>query len=107
MTVCLNCGDLPIDTDDGAITRAQQLTEVAGILSRIVGSVAALECARNIVAACADGYMPLGAATTACMAHRRTHWRTYGVAWCSVTERQISECASAVACVGQAREEAV
>ena len=85
--------------------RAHQVATVAGILSRIVGTVAALECARNIVGATAGGFASLGTATTACMAHRRTHHATYGAAWSGVTERQIAECASAVACVGQAREE--
>lgn len=82
------------------ITRAQQILEIAGVLSRIVGSIAAIECARSIAQASADGFMSPGTATVACMAHRRTHWTTYGDAWAQVTERHISECASAVACVG-------
>lgn len=104
MTVCLNCGDLPRESEpapcEGGITRAQQILEIAGIMSRIVGSIAAIECARSIAQASADGFMSPGTATIACMAHRRTHSATYGATWAQVTERHISECASAVAGVG-------
>ncbi|MFA7295679.1 MAG: hypothetical protein WC211_00665 [Dehalococcoidia bacterium] len=98
------CGGLGSPDDDTltarGIARAQRILEIAAVMSRIVGSVAAIECARSIAQASADGFMAPGEATLACMAHRRTHSATYGATWAQVTERHISECASAVACVG-------
>ena len=82
------------------ITRAAQLAEVAGVLSRIVGGVAALECAKSAVQLHALDGTPLCVATMAALAHRHAHWRTYGAAWAGVTPRQIDECARAVAVIG-------
>ena len=77
---------------------AHQVAEIAGILSRIVGSVCALECARNAVCAIACEEKPL-TAFVACIAHRRKHATTYGEEWSRVTDAQAAAMVAAAVTV--------
>jgi len=65
------------------------MAAVAGAWSRAVGSVRAVEAARNAAQAIACGESLL-ATFVAIIAHRRNHPATYGSEWASVSSEQAS-----------------
>lgn len=72
---------------------------LTGYLSRIVGSVAAMECAKSAVGAAVFD-VPLTVALTAAIHHRRTQPH-YASEWSGVTDRMASEVVNVVACIGK------
>ncbi len=83
--------------------RMRLVLTLTGYLSRIVGSVAAMECARNAVGMAADGTVSLAVALTAAIHHRRTQPH-YAADWAHVTDRMASEVVNVAACVTIAAE---
>lgn len=74
---------------------------VAGLLSKCVGSVSALECANNVVSATRFG-TTLEVAITAAIHHRRTQPH-YASEWSGVTDQQAQACIVAVCKLAEQR----
>jgi uncharacterized protein with von Willebrand factor type A (vWA) domain len=71
---------------------------IAGVMSRVVGTVAAIECAAGAAAVLAlDERAAARPTVFAAVIHRRTHHETYGAAWAALTVRQVSDLAAAAA----------
>jgi hypothetical protein len=67
------------------VTDTEKVATIAGTLSRSVGAVRALECARNAVSAMVGGERA-DVAIAACVAHRRSTAPLYGAEWLDVSD---------------------